>query len=166
MKLHLNKIILLCMLVALLSACGSRRNTATVRTPAAKAAEAMAALKSKDLYRFITDWAGVKYKFGGLDKSGIDCSGFALLLERDIYGIELPRRSKDQAEVIKSKDLDNLKEGDLIFFSFGGKEVDHVGVYLNDDFFVHASTTRGVVVDNIKLPVYQKVYIKAGPVKN
>lgn len=166
MKCTLTKITILFFFLGFLSACSSRKNTATVRTPAAKAAEAMASLKSKDLYRFITDWSGVKYKLGGLDKSGIDCSGFALLLERDIYGLELPRRSRDQAETIKSKNLDQLKEGDLIFFSFGGSEVDHVGIYLNDDYFVHASTTRGVVVDNIKLPAYQKVFVKAGPIKN
>ena len=129
---------------------------------ASKAADAMAALKSRDLYHFITDWTGVKYRLGGLDKKGIDCSGFALLLERDIYGRSLPRRSKDQAEAIKKKNQNNLEEGDLIFFSFGGTEVDHVGVYLNNNFFVHASTTRGVVVDDLNLPVYQKAIVKTG----
>ena len=129
------------------------------------AAEAMASLKSKDLYRFITNWAGVKYKLGGLDKEGIDCSGFALLLQKDIYGQTLPRRSKDQAEVIKQKSLSDLKEGDLIFFSFGGQEVDHVGVYLNHNFFVHASTTRGIVVDNLSLPAYQNTIVKTGSLK-
>lgn len=129
------------------------------------AAEAMASLKSKDLYRFITNWAGVKYKLGGLDKEGIDCSGFALLLQKDIYGQTLPRRSKDQAELIKQKSLSDLKEGDLIFFSFGGQEVDHVGVYLNHNFFVHASTTRGIVVDNLSLPAYQNTIVKTGSLK-
>jgi len=166
MILKLHRISLLCLLLVFLASCSSRRKTVVVRTPAAKAAEAMAGLKSKALYRFITDWAGVKYKLGGLDKSGIDCSGFALLLQKDIYGLDLPRRSKDQAEAIKKKEFSQLKEGDLVFFSFGGAEVDHVGIYLNDDYFVHASTTRGVVVDNIKLPAYQKVLVKAGPIKN
>ena len=125
----------------------------------------MANLKSKDLYRFITDWTGVKYQVGGMDKKGIDCSGFALILERDIYGLTLPRRSKDQAEVILKKDKNKLKEGDLIFFAFRGNEVDHVGVYLNNDFFVHASTTRGVVVDDLKLPIYQQAIVKTGTLK-
>lgn len=159
---------LLLILVLVLSACGSRRHT--VKNPsavnAAAVANAMSNLKSRSLYRFITDWTGVRYRLGGLDKNGIDCSGFAFLLEKEIYGIQLPRRSRDQAQVIKNKNLGQLKEGDLIFFSFGGNEVDHVGVYLNDDYFVHASTTRGVVVDNITLPAYQKAFIKAGPVKD
>ncbi|MCY1545862.1 Murein DD-endopeptidase MepS/Murein LD-carboxypeptidase [compost metagenome] len=125
----------------------------------------MAALKNKALYRFITDWAGVKYKLGGMDKNGIDCSGFALILEKEIYGLTLPRRSKDQAEAVKEKDQKKLEEGDLIFFSFGGNEVDHVGVYLNTNFFVHASTTRGVVVDDLNLPVYQQSIVKTGKIK-
>ena len=154
-----------CVLVLLLvlAACGTRKNIGlTATTPAARAAEAMADLKNKNLYKFITDWVGVKYKLGGLDKSGIDCSGFALLLQKDIYGATLPRRSKDQAETIKQKSLAELQEGDLIFFSFGRQEVDHVGVYLNGNFFVHASTTRGVVVDNLTSPVYQKGMVKVG----
>jgi lipoprotein Spr/probable lipoprotein NlpC len=146
--------------MVVLAACGTRKITSN--TKAARAAEAMANLKNKSLYRFITDWTGVKYKLGGLDKSGIDCSGFALLLQQNIYGKTLPRRSKDQADAIRKKSFGNLKEGDLIFFSFGGKEVDHVGVYLNGDFFVHASTTRGVVVDDITLPTYQQAIVKTG----
>ena len=59
----------------------------------------------------------------------------------------------------------SLKEGDLIFFSFGGKDVDHVGVYLNNNFFVHASTTRGVIVDDLNLPVYQNAIVKTGTLK-
>jgi probable lipoprotein NlpC len=148
-----------------LSSCGSRKYTVKTDTKAARAADAMASLKSKALYRFITDWTGVTYKLGGLDKKGIDCSGFALLLQKDIYGNALPRRSKDQADAVKSINKNNLKEGDLIFFSFGGNEVDHVGVYLNNDFFVHASTTRGVVVDDLKLPIYQNAIVKTGTLK-
>lgn len=154
-------ILYLCIaLIGILASCGSRKHT--VDTKAARAADAMAKLRSKPLYRFINNWTGVRYKLGGLDKSGIDCSGFALLLQKDIYGKTLPRRSKDQADAVKNKSYNNLKEGDLIFFSFGGREVDHVGVYLNGDFFVHASTTRGVIIDDLTLPVYQKAIVKTG----
>lgn len=159
----IKKSYVLCLCIALigiLASCGSRKHTTD--TKAARAADAMAKLRSKPLYRFINNWTGVRYKLGGLDKSGIDCSGFALLLQKDIYGKTLPRRSKDQADAVKNRSYDNLKEGDLIFFSFGGREVDHVGVYLNDDFFVHASTTRGVIIDDLTLPVYQKAIVKTG----
>ncbi|QDW24715.1 C40 family peptidase [Pedobacter sp. KBS0701] len=151
-------------LMLFLSSCGTRKYTVKSDSKASKAADAMANLKSKPLYRFITDWTGVRYRFGGLDKNGVDCSGFAFLLEKEIYGVTLPRISRDQANAVRRKDIDNLKEGDLVFFSFGGNDVDHVGVYLNNGFFVHASTTRGVIVDDLTLPAYQKVLVKSGSV--
>jgi probable lipoprotein NlpC len=159
-------IIMLLVVVVFLSSCSSRRSGLSSGTKAAKAAEAMADLHNKNLYRFITDWTGVKYRLGGLDKRGIDCSGFALLLNKEIYGLNLPRRSRDQANSIKDQNPSKLKEGDLVFFSFGGNEIDHVGVYLNHGFFVHASTTRGVIVDDLSLPAYQRVLVKSGPVKD
>ena len=160
---------LVCLIVVIamgFSSCSSRRPAVNTNASAAKIANTMSSLKSKKLYNFITDWTGVKYRLGGLDKSGIDCSGFALLLEKNIYGVSLPRRSRDQAQSIKEKNVGQLKEGDLIFFSFGGGDVDHVGVYLNNNYFVHASTTRGVVVDDLTLPVYQKALVKAGEFKD
>jgi probable lipoprotein NlpC len=159
-----NYLICLC-LVFLLASCGTRKHAVKPSERAAKAADAMAALKSKDLYRFINEWSGVKYRLGGLDKKGIDCSGFALLLQKNIYNKTLPRRSKDQADAAKKINKGSLTEGDLIFFSFGGNEVDHVGVYLSNNFFVHASTTRGVIVDDLSLPVYQNSIVKTGSLK-
>lgn len=153
------------MVLMVLVACSSRKKTVSTST-AARTAMAMSNLKSKPLYRFINDWTGVRYRMGGLDKRGIDCSGFALLLQKNIYGNELPRRSSDQATVIRTKSISQLKEGDLIFFSFGGGAVDHVGIYLNNNYFVHASTTRGVVVDDLSLPAYQRTMVKAGSIKN
>jgi lipoprotein Spr/probable lipoprotein NlpC len=153
------------LLIFFLASCSSRKYTPS-NTQAARAADAMASLNNKDLYKFITDWTGVKYRLGGLDKKGIDCSGFALLLEKDIYGRSLPRRSVEQAAVVDNKGLNQLKEGDLIFFSFGGGEVDHVGIYLNRNYFVHASPSRGIIVDDLNLPGYQKAIVKAGSIKN
>ena len=150
--------------VMVLASCGSRKYTVRSDTKASKAADAMANLKSRQLYKFITDWTGVKYRFGGLDKQGIDCSGFAFLLEKEIYGVTLPRISRDQANFARKKNYDSLQEGDLVFFSFGGGNVDHVGVYLNNGFFVHASTNRGVIVDDLNLPAYQKALVKTGTV--
>ena len=153
------------LLILIMASCSSRRYTPS-NTQAARAADAMASLNNKELYKFIADWTGVKYRLGGLDKKGIDCSGFALLLEKDIYGRSLPRRSVEQAGVINSKSMNQLKEGDLIFFSFGGGEIDHVGVYLNRNYFVHASPSRGIIVDDLNLPGYQKAIVKAGSIKN
>ncbi len=157
---------LLFFIAVILAACGTRKHAVNPSTTkAAKVANAMAALKSKPLYRFINDWTGVRYLLGSMDKKGIDCSGFAYLLQKDIYGQILPRVAKDQANAITNKDINDLKEGDLLFFSFNGKAIDHVGVFLNTNFFVHASTTRGVIVDDLTLPVYKKALVKGGSLK-
>lgn len=152
-------------LALVFTACSSRKYSPS-NTKGAKAAEAMSNLKSKELYNFITEWTGVKYRLGGLDKKGIDCSGFTYLVQRDIYGKQLPRRSRDQATVIKDKNITQLKEGDLIFFAFGGREIDHVGIYLNGDSFVHASPSRGIIVEDLSLPAFQRAIVKAGPINN
>lgn len=149
----------------ILSACSSRKNTSHV-SKTSKTSEVMSKIKNRDLHRFVNSWTGVRYRYGGIDKRGIDCSGFAYQLEKEVYGIRLPRKSEEQAENIKRKHLDDLKEGDLVFFAFGGGRIDHVGVYLNNGFFVHASTMRGVIVDDLSLPVYKKAFKKAGSVRN
>lgn len=149
-------------LILLVVSCSSRKYTVKHENKAAAAADALAALRNPSLHRFVNDWIGVHYRYGGLDKRGVDCSGFTFLLEKEIYGIRLPRVSRDMARIVKRRSLEDLKEGDLVFFSFSGGDIDHVGVYLNDGFFVHASTTRGVIIDDIRMPSYQKAYVKSG----
>jgi lipoprotein Spr/probable lipoprotein NlpC len=160
MPRHLKNSVL-CVFLVFLAACGSRKNTG--KTYAERASDALSQVRSKKLIRFIRDWEGVPYKLGGLNKRGIDCSGFAMLLQDQIYDEKLPRRSVEQSKIIKRKYIDDLKEGDLIFFSFGGGDVDHVGIYLNRNYFVHASTQRGVIIDD--LSYYQKQIVRAGSVR-
>lgn len=120
-------------------------------------------LKNKSLYHFIVDWYGTPYKFGGNNQNGIDCSGFTNILFNEIYNIQLPRISRDIAEKVKRKYTKDLKEGDLVFFSFGNTGVvNHVGVYLHNNNFVHASTSRGVIISNLSEPYYGDFLVKCG----
>lgn len=120
-------------------------------------------LKNKSLYHFIVDWYGTPYKFGGNNQNGIDCSGFTNILFNEIYNIQLPRISQDIAEKVKRKYTKDLKEGDLVFFSFGNSGVvNHVGVYLHNNNFVHASTSRGVIISNLSEPYYGDFLVKCG----
>ena len=123
-------------------------------------------LKNRELYSFILEWYGTPYQFGGQTMKGIDCSGFANVLYKDVYKIQLPRSSKDIAENIKRKYTDELKEGDLVFFSFGKSgEVNHVGVYLHNNRFVHASTSKGVIISDLTEPWYGNYLVKCGSFK-
>jgi len=122
-------------------------------------------LDNKYLYKFINDWEGTKYKFGGLSKMGIDCSGLVYLLYKDVYQKEIPRNTSKQVEIIKRKYENQLKEGDLVFFNYDGKTFSHVGVFLQNGYYVHASTRKGVMVQKLKDPYTYKYFSRAGSVK-
>jgi len=106
------------------------------------------------LYAFIDQWYGTPYKFGGEDKGGVDCSGLVQLLESQVYGITLPRVTIQQVTVIKREYEEDLKEGDLVFFDFDGRQFSHVGVYLQNGYIVHASSTKGVMI----VPLHGSMY--------
>ncbi|MGN6639372.1 MAG: C40 family peptidase [Mucilaginibacter sp.] len=116
------------------------------------------------LYAFIDQWMGTPYKFGGLDHDGIDCSGLTLLLEQQVYGISIPRTTSQQVAVIKRKYEDELQEGDLVFFDYDGKQFSHVGVYLQNGYYVHASSTKGVIIVKLHDPYTYKYFSRCGSV--
>ena len=123
-------------------------------------------LKNKKLYELIIDWYGTPYSFGNKTKNGIDCSGFTQIIYKEIYTVDLPRRSKDMGELVKRKYTKDLEEGDLVFFSFGdSNEINHVGVYLHNNKFVHASTKKGVIISDLTEPWYGNYLVKCGPLQ-
>lgn len=117
------------------------------------------------LYSFIDDWMGIPHRMGGQTKSGVDCSGFVNLLYIEVYKGNLPRTSRDMEGIVKRKKRDKLEEGDLVFFSFGRKGVDHVGVYLHNNKFVHVSTRKGVIISDLSDSWYAKTFVDAGSPK-
>ncbi len=121
-------------------------------------------IKNGRLYSFIDQWIGTPYKFGGQDKDGVDCSGLAQLLQQEVYGIQIPRMTSQQVTVIKRKYEEELKEGDLVFFDFDGKPFSHVGVYLQNGYVVHASTSKGVMIVRLKSPSMYKYFSRAGSI--
>ena len=116
------------------------------------------------LYAFIEQWTGTPYKFGGQNKDGIDCSGLTQLLQQEVYGIKVPRMTSQQIGVIKRKYEEDLKEGDLVFFDFDGKQFSHVGVYLQNGWFVHASTRKGVMVARLHDNGIYKYFSRGGSI--
>ena len=118
------------------------------------------------LYSFIDEWYGIPYKYGGKDKKGIDCSNFASTLYSNVYSKPLTGTSSSIFDQCKAVSKSNLEEGDLVFFKIDGDNISHIGVYLQNNKFVHATTKKGVMIDDLDEEYYKKYYYKGGRVKN
>jgi len=118
-------------------------------------------LNNRKLVEYVHQWWGVPYRIGGSSMEGIDCSGFVKGLALDAFGVNLPRTSREQADFCKEIDIKDLKEGDLVFFS-QGRSISHVGLYVSNNKFVHASTSMGVVISDLDEPYWKKRFVKAG----
>jgi cell wall-associated NlpC family hydrolase len=118
------------------------------------------------MYQFIDDWYGTKYRLGGSSRSGIDCSALVQKLYTYVYGMDVVRTSVMQFRMSEYiADKTKLKEGDLVFFRIHGGPVSHVGVYLHNNYFVHASSSRGVMISNLNDTYWTKYYVGGGRVE-
>jgi murein DD-endopeptidase / murein LD-carboxypeptidase len=118
------------------------------------------------LYSFIDEWYGVPYKYGGKNKSGIDCSNFTSTLYKNIYNTSVSGSSSSIFTKCKVIPIKDLKEGDLLFFKIEKNEISHIGVYLKNNKFVHATTKKGVMIDDLNEAYYKKYFYKAGRLTN
>ena len=117
------------------------------------------------LYEAVNSWLGVPYKYGGTDRKGIDCSAFVGTIYKEVYGVTLNRTANDMLRDVKLIAKSQLKEGDLVFFTNSKGKVSHVGIYLKEDLFAHASTSNGVSVSRLDNKYWEKHFYKGGRVK-
>lgn len=101
-------------------------------------------------------WVGIPYRWGGSSRRGIDCSAFTQQFVRETMGIELPRATAGQQYEGVGVSRSELRPGDLVFFRRGGTR--HVGVYLGENEFIHASTSRGVTVSDLSEGYFDRHY--------
>ncbi|HTL08280.1 MAG TPA: NlpC/P60 family protein [Chitinophagaceae bacterium] len=120
------------------------------------------ALNNLQLFSFIDEWYGTPYRFGGNDKAGIDCSAFTGNLMTSVFGVGLPRMARDQYNACDHVKREELEEGDLVFFHTTRKGISHVGVYLGNDKFVHASLNYGVTISSLSDPYYARSFRAGG----
>jgi lipoprotein Spr len=117
------------------------------------------------LLQKIDEWWGTPYVLGGSSKRGVDCSYFTLDVMNAIYNTNLKRTAAEQYTQSEKIDWSDLKEGDLIFFKTdGSRSISHVGIYMTNNKFAHASTSQGVTISDLSEPYWQKRLYSLGRV--
>ena len=109
-------------------------------------------------------WRGTPYRSGGMSRRGVDCSGFVVITYRDLFGRQLPRTTEEQEEVAREIADRRRQPGDLVFFKTG-LFARHVGIWLGDWRFLHASSTDGVTLSQIDSGYWQEHYWKTARVQ-
>ncbi|MDV5170244.1 NlpC/P60 family protein [Photobacterium rosenbergii] len=116
--------------------------------------------QSTSLDSVYRQWRGTPYRLGGTTKAGIDCSAFVQIGLAEVFQKKLPRTTGEQVRQGKWVAITELEEGDLVFFKTG-RTLRHVGIYLGDSQFLHASTSQGVMISNLKNPYWRSTYWQA-----
>ncbi len=112
------------------------------------------------LYAHLEEWHGVPHRDGGMGKQGIDCSGFTALTLRRLFDVRLPRTTSQQANSGTTISRLQLRPGDLVFFKIR-MGVRHVGIYVEEQKFMHASKSRGVMLSRLDNPYWLEHYWQA-----
>lgn len=152
------KWILLISTLFVVAGCGSTQK-ATTHRQSSHSVPSTSSIKS-DLLRQHKRWLGTPYKLGGMSRKGIDCSGFVAISYQSLFKVSLPRETKSQAKLGQFIPRQALQSGDLVFFKTG-RSLRHVGIYLGRQAFLHASTSRGVVISRLDNPYWNSHYWKA-----
>jgi cell wall-associated NlpC family hydrolase len=154
------------MLVAFLFAfCGCMSKNTVTYFPQGKTSDKRSQAEqnkqvTEALRQYFVSWQGTRYSLGGLSRKGVDCSGLTLLTYKELFGKDLPRTVREQAEEGKKISKAALQPGDLVFFKTGAFQR-HVGVFLEEDLFFHASPSKGVMISSLNNAYWQKKFWQA-----
>lgn len=165
------RLFLLTSLLVLLTSCGTRAPHYDYRELAQAALRLDMDIDLKDNHRLYIEsaqWIDVPYRTGGTSKRGVDCSGLTSNIYRAVYHKHLERSSdRQRTENCRKVRKGKLEEGDLVFFHNGRdkRRATHVGIYLKDGHFIHASTSQGVIVSQLDEPYYKRCWMQGGRVK-
>lgn len=124
-------------------------------------------IKETHIQNELEKYLGVRYKRGGTTTQGLDCSGFARLIYKNIFGVELPHNASSQykhpASFLTKVPSNDLQTGDLIFFASTSKKkrINHVGIYLSDRKFIHAELQRGIIISSLDEHHWQSRLVSA-----
>lgn len=121
-------------------------------------------LEDNRLLEHVDEWYGTRYRYGGTTKSGIDCSAFVQAVYLSAFALSLPRTARDQYHNSRIISATEMKTGDLVFFNTTGG-ISHVGIYLQNNKFIHASTSQGVTISDMFDPYYLSRFIGIGRIE-
>lgn len=179
MRYHIFNIIVCLSGLLLLESCHSKRAvttpTAVVKVKGEKIPVAPSGAKpdadnimshQKRLVDEAMTWLGTPYRYGGNDKSGVDCSGLTTQVYMKALGIALPRNSAQQQAFCNNIPFEQIKIGDLVFFVTGSNKsrVSHVGMYIGNGYIIHASGSKGVILSQLSENYYKRTYHSSGHV--
>src|SRR6202789_2894290 len=122
---------------------------------------ALSATSNIKLFHFVYDWIGTPYRFGGTSRKGIDCSAFTKELYSQVFNMDIERNSRDIFRMVSPVRRDELKEGDLVFFKIHSRRISHVGIYLGNNRFAHASS-KGVAISSLDDSYYSRYFYRGG----
>ncbi len=115
----------------------------------------------RTFFNEVTQYFGTKYRWGGQTPAGFDCSGFVGFMYNKVFNMRLPRTSREMSAIGTKVERDQLQPGDLVFFQSKGQRINHVGIFIGNDTFVHSSTSRGVVEEQLKQNYFEKKFAGA-----
>jgi cell wall-associated NlpC family hydrolase len=161
----MNRLLLLVLMGFYLAACSSIPHSSPETMVSANAMTASGDLVDmtdhaqvrRQLLQQLSEWQGVPYRYGGLTKQGVDCSGFIYLTFAEEFGIRIPRTTQYQALKGKVIEQFDLLPGDLVFFLTGYNQR-HIGIYVGKKQFIHTSSSRGVMLSRLDNPYWQSAY--------
>nr|WP_092875199.1 NlpC/P60 family protein [Izhakiella capsodis] len=147
----------LMLLILILSGCGSRYHAPPQNNHLTDSIRVISQLNEQ-----LTQWHGTPYRYGGMSRGGVDCSGFVYLTMRDRFALKLPRTTEAQIAIGTRIPEGDLLPGDLVFFKTGAGESGlHVGIYDTNNQFIHASTSQGVIRSSLKNVYWKKKFWQA-----
>ena len=161
--------------VVFLAACHSTRDNSATNTSAEASNRVMEKYATmigvppkdlnKKLIRFVDAWYSVPYKWGGAEKSGVDCSHLMCRVYKDVYDKKIAGTAVDLEKMSSHVKESRLKEGDLVFFKIESEKISHVGLYIANNKFLHASVKRGVMINSLEDKYYKKYFYSGGRIQ-
>jgi cell wall-associated NlpC family hydrolase len=110
----------------------------------------------QNLFTDVKQYLGIRYRFGGDSPSGFDCSGFVSYMFNKTFDVKLPHSSQQMATMGERVSRSELKPGDLVLFKNGNNRINHVGIFIGNDTFVHSSLSKGITRDTLNESYYDK----------